>query len=193
MIPYFVVNAFFSVIAGIFVSVIGYYIPPCLAGNAIATVGCGLLTMLSPNTTTAQWAGFQVVVAAGFGLCIQQGFTAVQTVLPADQIAIGTAAVVACQSLGGAIFISIGNTIFQGHLLEASSRNKIPNIDIREVIAAGATAFRSSVPPESLPALVREYNEALRMVFVAAVPLAGLGLLSSLCLEWKSVRGRETK
>ena len=192
LIPYFVVNAFFSVVAGVFVSVVGYYVPPCLVGNTIATIGCGLLTTLSRETTTAQWAGFQILVAAGFGLSIQQGFTAVQTVLPADQVAIGTAAVVACQSLGGAIFVSAGNTIFQGHLQSAAASNKIPGVDVEAVISAGATAFRAIVAPASLPVLIREYNEALRLVFLMAVPLAGTSLVSNLFLEWRSVEHKKS-
>jgi MFS family permease len=189
MIPYFLANAISSVVAGAFVSRIGYYVPPCLAGNAIATVGCGLLTMLSPSTSTAQWVGFEIIVALGFGLSIQQGFTAVQTVLPANRVAIGTAAVVACQSLGGSIFISAGTTIFQGHLSKAVAGYKIPGVDAKTVIAAGATVFRESVPSEYLPAILREYNEALRKVFVSVIPLAGLSLVCSLFFEWKSVRG----
>ncbi|KAF4122937.1 Major Facilitator Superfamily [Geosmithia morbida] len=161
MIPYFVINAVFSVIAGVFVSAVGYYVPPCLVGNAIATVGCGLLTLLSPETTTAQWAGFQVLVAAGFGLSIQQGFTAVQTVLSEEEMAIGTAVVVACQSLGGSIFISVGNTIFQSHLLSEATLSKFPDVDIKAVFTRGATAFREFVPKDTLPEFVEEYNEAL--------------------------------
>lgn len=195
MIPYFLVNAFFSLLAGILVSVVGYYVPPCLLGNAIATVGCGLLTTLSPGTSTAKWAGYQILVAAGFGLSIQQGFTAVQTVLPREQVSIGTSAVVACQSFGGAIFVSVGNSIFQNELLALSAANPIPGVDIRKIISSGATAFRDLVPEDVLPSLLPVYNNALRQVFIATIPLAGLAFLASFFLEWRTVKpsaGRST-
>lgn len=192
MIPYFIVNAFFSILAGVLVSVIGYYVPPCLIGNAIATAGCGLLTLLSPNTTTAQWAGYQILVAAGFGLSIQQGFTAVQTVLPRDQVSIGTAAVVACQSFGGAIFVSVGNSIFQKELMASLTRNPIQGVDVAEVISNGATAFRDLVPEDVLPAMLVVYNAALRKVFIATIPLAGLAFFTAFLLEWRSVKVKKT-
>lgn len=192
MIPFFVVNAFFSLVAGIFVSVVGYFVPPCLVGNAIATVGSGLLALLSPDTTTAQWAGFEIVVAVGFGLSLQQGFTAVQTVLPIDEIPIGTAAVVACQSLGGAVFVSVGNSIFQEYLRGAFKEHAIPQMNLQNVIAQGATAFREIVPPELLPTLIRIYNDALRQVFYAAIPLAGVAFFVSFMMEWKSVKQKTT-
>lgn len=190
MIPYFVVNAVFSFVAGVFVSVVGYYVPPCLIGNAIATVGCGLLTMLSPSTSTVEWAGYQVLVAAGFGLSIQQGFTAVQTVLPRHQVSIGTAAVVACQSFGGAIFVSAGNSIFQNQLIVLWEKQPVQGVDIRNIISSGATAFRDLVPESVLPDLIVIYNDALRQVFLATIPLAGLAFFATFLLEWKSVKAK---
>lgn len=189
MIPYVATNAFFSLLSGIFVSVVGYYVPPAVVGAMIATAGCGILRLLSQDTPTAQWIGFEIVVSAGFGMSIQQGFTAVQAVLPPDEISIGTAAVVASQSLGGAIFISVGNTLFQNHLLQASVQNMIPGVNIRAVLEGGATAFRTTVPESALPTLLTMYNEALRLAFTAAIPLAGVSAIAACFMEWKSVKG----
>lgn len=188
MIPYFVINAFFTVLASVFVSVVGFYVPPAIIGNIIATVGSGLLTMLSAKTPIAQVVGFEVVIAAGFGLSIQQGFVAVQTILGEVDIAIGTAVVVACQSLGGAVFISVGNSIFQNRLLDVVAGNDTNDVDIRQILSSGATSFRNMVPVDILPQLLEVYNNSLRGVFIAAVPLAALSFVFSCCLEWKSVK-----
>ncbi|KAK3394319.1 major facilitator superfamily domain-containing protein [Podospora didyma] len=186
MIPYFVVNAFFSLLAGVFVSVIGYATPPAVIGSAIGTVGLGLLTLLNPGTTTAQWVGYEILASIGFGLSIQQGFTAVQTVLRQEDMAVGTAAVVASQSLGGAIFLSVGNSVFQNQLLKASAANMLPGVNIKKVIDAGASAFRELVPAEQLPAMIDVYNKALRVVFTVSIPLGGLAAVISCFIEWKS-------
>lgn len=190
MIPYFIVNAFFSLVAGVMVSILGYYVPFCLIGNAIAVVGCGLQTMLSPSTSTAEWAGYQILVAAGFGMSIQQGFIAVQTVLPPEQISIGTAAVVACQSLGGAVFVSVGNSIYQNELLGAAVDGRLGGVEVRQLLSAGATAFRTIVNIEDLPGVVEVYNSALQKVFYATIPLAALAFVSSFFYEWKSVKAK---
>ncbi|KAK0730372.1 major facilitator superfamily domain-containing protein [Lasiosphaeris hirsuta] len=193
MIPYFAVNAFFSLLAGVFVSVIGYVTPPAVIGSAIGTVGLGLLTLLKVDTTTAQWAGYEILTSAGFGLSIQQGFTAVQTVLDQADMAVGTAAVVASQSLGGAIFLSVGNSVFQNQLLKASAENLLPGVDIKKVIDSGAAAFRNIVPAEERPAMLEVYNRALQTVFIVGIPLGALAAIASCFIEFKSVKKTKAK
>ena len=188
MIPYVVANAAFSLLAGIFVSKNGYFTAPAIAGCAIGTVGCGLLSTLKVDASSSMWIGCEILASAGIGMAIQQGFTAVQIVLPLDEVAIGTAAVVAFQSLGGAVFVSVGNTILQNTLISASRNNEIPGVDIQTVIDAGAAAFRGIVRDEDLPALLVVYNNALQKVFTAAIPVAGLAVISCLFLEWRNVK-----
>ncbi|RDW75778.1 hypothetical protein BP5796_06599 [Coleophoma crateriformis] len=187
MIPYVVANAVFSLFAGIFVSKNGYFTGPAILGCAIGTIGCGLLSTLRVDSSSSAWIGFEFLTSAGIGMAIQQGFTAVQTVLPLDEIPIGTAAVVAFQSLGGAIFVSVGNTILQGQLLSAAGDKSLVGVDVQAVIAAGASAFRNHVSAEALPALLFVYNRALQRVFTASIPLCGLAFVSALFLQWKSV------
>ena len=192
LIAYIIGNAIFSVIAGIAVSKIGYYAPPAIIGAAIGTVGCGLLSTLQVDSGPGQWVGYQVVTSAGLGMAVQQGIIAVQTVLPLEQIPIGIAAVISMQSLGGAIFVSVANNILQNKLNQASAANALPGIDVKAVIAAGATQFRSIVPPESLRALLVTYNYALQTVFISAIPLSGLAFIVALGLEWRSVRDKKS-
>ncbi|ETN45272.1 uncharacterized protein HMPREF1541_09103 [Cyphellophora europaea CBS 101466] len=189
MIPYMLANAVLSMLAGIFVSKRGLFAPPAIIGCAIGTVGCGLLATLDANTPTARWIGYEILASAGIGMAIQQGFSAVQTALPLELVPIGTAAVVACQSAGGAIFISVGNTLLQNHLVAGD--NRIAGVNIRAVIELGTTQFRQHVPESALPALVDLYSRALQGVFIAAVPLCGCAFLSSLFMEWRSVRAAE--
>lgn len=188
MIPYFVVNAVFSLVAAAFVSKIGYATPPAVIGSAIGTVGLGLLTLLRVDTTTAQWAGYQVLTSAGFGISIQQGFTAVQTVLGPEDMAIATAAVVASQSLGGAVFLSVGNSVFQNKLLQASAAGVLNGLDIKKIIDSGAASFRHLVPADDLPAMLEVYNKALTAVFIVSIPLGALSAIIACFIEWKSVR-----
>ncbi|APA13812.1 hypothetical protein SS1G_13906 [Sclerotinia sclerotiorum 1980 UF-70] len=192
MIPYVVCNAFFSLVAGIVVSKSGYFTPPTIIGTAIATIGCGLISTLKTDTTSAQWIGYEILSAAGFGIAIQQGFTAVQTVLPLEKVPIGTAAVVASQSFGGAIFVSVGNTILQNQLKSSAKNGQLQGIDIQAVLDAGVTGIRSVVDADQLPAVLAAYNGALQKVFIAAIPVTALAFVSSLFLEWKSVKTKDS-
>jgi MFS family permease len=191
MIPYVAANAISSVLAGVFVSKNGYFTVPAIIGCAIGTVGCGLIATFTPSTSSATWIGYEILASAGIGMAIQQGFSAVQIVLPLDEVAIGTAAIVAFQSLGGAVFVSVGNTILQNVLLSASHHDQLPGVDIQAVIKGGASEFRKKVPPQAIPQLIVIYNKALQKVFIAAIPMAGLAFVSCMFLEWKSVKGRK--
>ena len=192
MVAYMIGNALFSLLAGAVVTRIGYFAPPAIVGCAIAAVGCGLLSMLQVNTPSPNWIVYEIVASMGLGMAIQQGFIAVQTVLRVDQLPIGIAAITCFQSLGGAVSVSVGNTILQNELLNAATTDQLPGIDIQAVIAAGATQFRSFIPESALPALLIAYNNALRKVFITAVPLSGLAFFSVLGFEWKSVKAKKS-
>ncbi|KAJ9196939.1 hypothetical protein DTO164E3_4226 [Paecilomyces variotii] len=191
MLAYTLANAIIGIITGVVVTVTGYFAPPAILGCAIATVGCGLLSTLQPHTSTAKWVGYEILASAGLGMAVQQGFIAVQRVLRIDQVPIATAAVTCFQSLGGAVFVSVGNTILNGEIIRAAKSNKLPGVDIAKVIAAGATRFRSTVPPRALPALIGIYNGAVQKVLIACIATAGAAFVSTLFLEWKSVRSEE--
>ncbi|KAL1848283.1 hypothetical protein Plec18167_006280 [Paecilomyces lecythidis] len=191
MLAYTLANAIIGIITGVVVTVTGYFAPPAILGCAIATVGCGLLSTLQPHTSTAKWVGYEILASAGLGMAVQQGFIAVQRVLRIDQVPIATAAVTCFQSLGGAVFVSVGNTILNGEMIKAAESNKLPGVDIAKVIAAGATRFRSTVPPRALPALVGIYNDAIQKVLIACIATAGAAFVSTLFLEWKSVKREE--
>lgn len=187
MIPYMMANAIFSVVAGIIVSKTGYFTPPAIVGMAIGTVGCGMLATLKVGSSTGQWIGYEILASIGLGMAVQQTYTAVQTVLPNKDIPIGTAAVVSMQSLGGAIFVSVGNTILQNELYRSAREGELPGINVQLVISVGASGLRSVVPPDALQPLLVAYNHALQKVFTAAIPLAGLAFVSALFLQWKNI------
>lgn len=189
MIAYMLANATFSLLAGAVVSKIGYFTPPAIIGCAIGTVGSGILSMLHVNSSTSAYIGYEIFVSAGIGMAIQQGFVAVQTVLPIDQLPIGIAAIAGFQSLGGAIFISVGSSILQNQLLQSADVDT--TVNLQAVFAAGATQFRSLVPKAALPALLIVYNNALQKVFFTAIPLSGLAFLAALGLQWKSVKPKK--
>ncbi|KAG0645906.1 Roquefortine meleagrin synthesis T [Hyphodiscus hymeniophilus] len=190
MIPYVVANALFSLLAGIFVSKNGYFTAPAIVGCAIGTIGCGLISTLDIHSSSSTWIGYEILASVGIGMAIQQGFTAVQIVLPLSDVAIGTAAVVAFQSIGGAIFVSVGNTILQHTLQSAVDSGKLPGVNLTSVITAGASGIRNVVSAEALPALLHVYNSALQKVFLAAIPMCGLACVASCFMEWRSVKDK---
>jgi hypothetical protein len=160
----------------IFVSKNGHFAPPAIIGCAIGTAGIFLLRILNIDTRASHWIGYEVLTSAGLGMAIQQAFTAIQTVLPLEEVLLGTAAAVASQSFGGSVFVSVGNTILQNPLLSANNAHMIPGVEIRVVMTAGATFFRSLVPPAPFQLCLSCAIQRCEKVFVAAIRMAGLGI-----------------
>lgn len=50
---------------------VGYYLPWSVFGSVLVTIGNGLLTTLSPTTSTGRWIGYQILVGFGRGACMQ--------------------------------------------------------------------------------------------------------------------------
>jgi hypothetical protein len=52
-----------------------------IAGGVIASLGSGLLTTVSVDSSTVQWAAYLVVMGIGIGMASQLPYTALQVVL----------------------------------------------------------------------------------------------------------------
>ena len=75
MIPYMIANALCTLSAGIVVSKTGYFTPPAIVGCAIATIGCGFVSTLNVDISTAKWIGYEILASGGLGIAVQIGFT----------------------------------------------------------------------------------------------------------------------
>ena len=60
-----------SICGGAAVTLIGYFTPFMIAGMALFTIGCGLLSTLSASSSAGIWFGYQVVAGVGLGMCLQ--------------------------------------------------------------------------------------------------------------------------
>ena len=190
-IPYAASLFIFAMIAGALVTKTGHYMPPTLLGTAMFAIGSGLMITLQIDTSTARWVGFQIFAGAGIGIASQQAIVAAQAVLPPEAMAIGSSLMIFGQSLAGAIFVSVGNTILRNQLSSSLTEANIPNVDVAAVLAAGATDVRKMIPLEHLHTFLSLYNDAITKVFILVIPLSVLSFLSSLPMEWKSVKAKK--
>ncbi len=186
-----------SMVAGAAVTMLGHYAPFMVAGTVAMSAGAGLLAFrFRPDTGPAAWIGYQLLFGAGVGLGMQQPLMAVQTVLAADMrdVPTGTSVVNFLQTLGGALFVSVGQTVFAGRLGRrlAAVAADVPGLDPAAVLASGATDLQHAMPPEYAPAIVRAYSDSLAGAFLVAAGLAAASAFGSLAVEWKSVREKKT-
>lgn len=188
--PMLVAVVLFSVAAGAAVTVWGYYAPFMVVSSVLAAVGFGLFVTFRPDTGSAAWIGYQVLVGAGLGLGFQQPLMAVQTVLPIEDVPTGTSLVIFLQTLGGALFIAAAQNVFTNRLLHYVAAYAPSIGDPAQVLAVGATSVHDAFSPDVLPAITLAFNDALVQTFVIFAALAALSILGAVAVEWRSVKGK---
>ncbi|KAJ6255915.1 MFS-type efflux pump [Drechslerella dactyloides] len=188
LIPIVLSLVFASMIAGAAVRFLGYYTPFMIASSVIMSIGSGLLTTLTPTATSAKWIGYQVLFGFGLGLGMQQPSIAAQAVLKRVDIPIGTSMIMFCQTLGGAVFIAVGQTSFANKLVSNLRGITGNGFDANQVIHIGATDVNRVVQPEFLPQVHKAYNDAIIGVFYVAVGISCATIFGALAMEWVSTR-----
>ncbi|KAK9482894.1 major facilitator superfamily domain-containing protein [Lipomyces starkeyi] len=143
LLPSILSQMLFAVGSGILVGKLGYYLPASIFSGVFAAIGNGLLSMLSPTTSTGRWIGYQIVVGSGRGSGMQMPILAVQRTVTPAQISIATSLVMFCGTLGGAVFLTLANTIFDNSL-KSELPNYAPSVNVTAVITAGLWRMRIS-------------------------------------------------
>ena len=190
ILPLIIAMIISSVLGGGLISLVGYYTPFMIASSVLTSIGAGLMTTFKVDTGIAKWIPYQVIFGFGFGLGFQQPLIAAQTVLDPADVPIGTAVIVFAQTLGGALFVSVGQNIFTDRLMKGF-KTMIPNLDPRIVLSTGATSIQRVVDPKLLPTVKLVYNEALTHTFVIALAVACVSAIGAAGMEWKSVKSRK--
>jgi len=134
----------------------------------MAAIAAGLMSMFKPQSPIAAWVCYQLLNGVARGMMSQQPLTAVQANVPKEQLSTATALIVFSQNFGASLFISLGQTTFENSLLPALAKFA-PEVDAVGVASAGATDFRSIVPPNSIPGVLDAFNEALTKTFYLSV------------------------
>ena len=129
-------------------------------------------------------------------MCIQVSLLAVQTVLDIEDVPIGTACIIFFQTLGGALFIAVAQTVFQNGIVRAA-KELVPDIDPLLLLATGATQLRDVLTKigkqDELPLVLKVYMAGLKDAFRVSVGLASAAVLTTVFVEWKSIKSEKSK
>jgi hypothetical protein len=121
---------------------------------------------------------------------MQMPMIVTQTALKTEDVPSGTAIVMFAQTLGGAIFVSVAQNIFQNQLLH-NVQMDAPGADAARVVGAGATMLRSIITGPALEPVLQAYNDAVTQTFYVAVAMGALSLIGPIFIEWLSVKGKK--
>jgi hypothetical protein len=136
--------------------------------------------------------GYQVLFAIGSGFGLQQPFVTAQAILPLEQISTGTAVMLFAQLGGGAIFVSIAETVFTGELVKRIKAMGLTGLDPQQLISVGATQFRSIIPAEDLDQVLEAYNASLVRTYRVGLIMACLSVIGPLGMKWVNVKKAKT-
>jgi hypothetical protein len=176
-----------AIISGAIITNTGYYNPWMLMCSTLMSIGTGLITTFQTDTVSSKWIGYQIIFGLGLGMGMQQSSTAAQAVLAKRDASIGVSLMFFGQSLGGAIFICIGQAVFTNNL--ADSLGQITGLNPSLIITTGATQLRDVVAIGDLPTVLFAYNEALSKAFTVALAAACFSIVPACGIEWKNVKG----
>jgi hypothetical protein len=180
-----------SILAGVFITLLGFYTPLIIFSTALMAIGAGLITTFDIDSPTRVWFGYQVIMGLGAGVGFNVPLVAVQTVLPMEDIPIGTVAVMFFQSLGGALFIAVAQSVFQNGLIDGLKKYA-PELDPKLMINTGATAIRTVLKEtgqedQLIPAL-KAYVNGLKNSYRVVAAVSVVAFFFTCFLEWKSVK-----
>lgn len=180
-----------SMIGGGLVTMIGYYTPFMLLSSVFMAVGAGMLSTFEVDTGHSKWIGYQIIFGAGVGFGMQQAMVAIQASLEGPDVAIGTAIIMFGQTFGGALFISVAQSVFTNQLVSNVAAAHIEGLDPAVVVNTGATQIRNLIPPQFLPAVLTAYNTAVTRTFYVSVAMACISIVGAAFVRWNSVKGKK--
>lgn len=180
-----------SMLAGALVTLTGYYTPFMITSSIIVSIGAGLLTTLIPTSPHEKWIGYQALFGIGLGMGLQQPLIVIQTALPETDVPSATAVIMFAQTLGGAVFVSVAQNVFQNGLVRNLS-HQTTGVDVQKIMQAGATSVRGIVEQGSLGKVLEAYNGAVTEAFYVGVAMSVFSVLGTGVVEWLSVKGKKS-
>ncbi|KAJ6083347.1 hypothetical protein N7467_007482 [Penicillium canescens] len=189
MLPIIIAGTIGALVHGFGTSVLGYYAPFMVFASIIMPIAAGLITTFKINTSFAQ-----LIIYTGFsGLAYGIGFSgpqnAVQTVLPAEDVPLGTSIILFAQSFGPTVAVAVAQVLFLNQL-SVNLNGLVPGLGGTNIENIGLTQIVASVPPAKSRDVLVAIGESLIQTWYLVVGLACATMVGSLLIEWRSVKSR---
>lgn len=186
-----------AVLAGLFITATGHYVPCLWVGNVIMIVGCGMLSTLDVDSPLSHWLGYQIILGAGTGLGSQVPFLSIQVELkPADTplgckytlrpktisqpFPLTVSIIMVGNSLGGAVAISLAQSVFVNSLVKNIIRYA-PGLNPNTITQTGITDIpKLGLPPAVLESITQAFARAVQSTFIPPIAFTGLCALVGL-------------
>ncbi|KAJ6172671.1 MFS general substrate transporter [Penicillium chermesinum] len=189
MLPFVIAATVGALMHGFGTSIFGYYTPFMLFGSVMMPIAAGLMTTVKANTTLTQVIVYTTLSGLGYGIGFSGPQNAVQTVLPTEDIPIGTSILLFAQAFGPAVTIAIAQVLFIEQLV-ANLSDLVPGLSGANIENLGLNQLMENVTPPNSEAASSAIDTSLTHTWYLAIGLACMTMVGSLLIEWKSVKSR---
>lgn len=115
----------------------------------------------------------------------------VQTCLGRNELPLGMGILISIGMLGASVVLAVGNSIFHQIFIQ-EMRRRVPGVNPKTVIGAGATGFRSVVRVKELNGVVDAYSTSIGRVFLMVAALAAVSVFASFFVGWTDLRKKNS-
>ncbi|KAI0363645.1 iron permease [Pilatotrama ljubarskyi] len=173
----------FALFCGIVIKGTNKYRPANYVGWALMVIGFGLLTLLMADASTGQWAGFQIITAAGLGIIWASTVFPILAPLPVTRTASALAFYNFSRTFAQTWGVTIAASILQNEL-----KQRLPDT-FRAQFPQGIEIAYAAIPlipslDEPLRTEVREaFAASMAVVWKAMIGFSAAGFLTLFLLK----------
>ncbi|KAF4944817.1 hypothetical protein FGADI_12412 [Fusarium gaditjirri] len=187
MLPIIIAATVGSLIHGAGTSAFGYYTPFMLLASIILPIASGLITTIKIDTSFEKLIAYSALSGLAYGIGFIGPQTAVQTVLPAEDVPLGLSIMLFAQSFGPAMSIPIAQVLFTNRLSD-NLHGTVPNLNGTQISNSGLTEMVTNVPESLTREVLVAIDKSLGQTWYLVVGLASVAIVGSLMTEWRSVK-----
>jgi MFS family permease len=187
MVPIVIGATIGMLLCGSGTSTIGYYTPFMLLSSTLMPVFAGLITTFGVNTSFIRLILYSGVYGFASGIGFNAPISAVQTVLPTDDVPLGLAIVLFAQHFGPALFIAIAQVIFTTELSTNLAR-VVPGLVPATIEDHGLLEIVGRASPGRHGEMLLDIGTSVSKTWYLSVGLTCATLIGSLLMEWRSVK-----
>jgi MFS transporter, DHA2 family, glioxin efflux transporter len=177
-----------TIVSGGYITAKGHFVPLMIGSGVISTIGAGLVYTLNIGSSSGKWIGYQVLAGLGLGVGFQIPIIATQAISTAADLSSATAMVLFCQTVGGAVFVSAGQSALSNVVLKKLPIYA-PSVDPAQVFAVGSTQLKTVFSAQQLPEIQHAYMDGLHAAWAIAIASAGVATIVSLFGKWRNLKG----
>lgn len=177
-----------STVAGQIISATGKWKAFMVSGATIMTVGMGLLSTVSADTSFATLSLFMATLGIGLGMLMQNLVLVAQNDVPAALLGSATSVVSFFRSMGGTIGVSVLGAILAHRVAEDITKGLPAEAAGSAESGAGAVPELSTLPEPVREVVQNAYAAGTSDLFLIATPFAALALVAVLFLKEKPLK-----